>query len=1301
MRKPRRKGQVAAGGGADLRKSDVRKSNVRKSDVKKSDARKSDVKKSDVRKSDVKKSDVRKSDVRKSNGTVGGRGGARQRSPSPYSLKASPSRETLTYAQAQKVVEVELDGRLHRISILEPLEVITEDEMMAQDISECNSNKENSEQSSSPTSSAQTARKPVTPRGRRKDPKSSPVKSPPPPSKNHCPKSHPQTPEKLNTSHHHHMTLPEPKFHVLETFKPVEAPPLPTAYYRYIERLAEEQEAEAEYDMDEEDTAWLEMVNAGRTSEGYSAVSPDTFELLVDRLEEEAYREARSRAPSQSTIDDDAFCCVCLDDECLNSNVILFCDSCNLAVHQECYGVPYIPEGQWLCRCCLQSPQKPVDCVLCPNRGGAFKQTSDGRWAHVVCAIWIPEVCFANTVFLEPVEGVSNIPPARWKLTCYLCKQRGRGASIQCHKANCYTAFHVTCAQRAGLFMKIDPVRETNVNGTTFSVKKTAFCEAHSPPGQETVSDEESEGRVVGSRGRASRGRSAYTEGPITPKKSRKTDDDAKTDKKKGKKSTESAGQHTASPQVTVPQIPTTRLNIICKGILFQRKTQFMQRLHSYWLLKRQSRNGVPLVRRLHLNVQTQRNTEQPEVDEKVSAAREALRYWQKLRHDLEKARLLVELIRKREKLKREQVKVHQAALEMQLTPMLVLLRSTLEQLQEKDTAQIFAQPVNIKEVPDYLEFISQPMDFSTMVSKLESHTYHSVADLEADFSLMVSNCLLYNGKDTVFHRAALRLRDLGGAILRHAQRQATNTGLDLDSGMLLPESPQKRDFYSCTWEDVDSVLDPDNRLHMSVEEQLKELLEKLDFVTSMRCSGARTRRIRLLRREINNIRYRQGQHPRHSLHNGHLKDDEDDDEDAEEDDDKEAKADNGLSSSDKDLKSTSPPTLEPTGPAPPPRQGDAPLEPPTLRPITGEPQSPRWPCKRLKLDSDLSDSTAENINCTKAQERPASQPPILHSEGQAVTNGLPELSTPPRPTTGGVGRRTSILFKKAKNGAKLFRERDSPLLNGKGPQDDGTTNTPTAPSSAASTPCSTPLSTPSKTPQKSPGPPTLNEKWTPSRDACSDSELEKTPNHTLESGLTNGFNKHKDGRSDCEYSPCPVLHKEISSPPKRSLGKPALSKVPFLEIVNGDSDYTGNGSQTSEDETELEPLELVWAKCRGYPSYPALIIDPEMPEEGLLHNGVPIPVPPKDVLHLGEQRQEETNERLYLVLFFDNKRTWQWLPRNKLTPLGVDDTADKLRIMEARKSSIRKSVQVAYDRAMIHQSRVSHNHGFVASNYL
>lgn len=227
------------------------------------------------------------------------------------------------------------------------------------------------------------------------------------------------------------------------------------------------------------------------------------------------------------------------------------------------------------------------------------------------------------------------------------------------------------------------------------------------------------------------------------------------------------------------------------------------------------------------------------------------------------------------------QMKIQQAALELKLTPALVLLRSTLDQLQEKDTAKIFSQPVNLSEVgavrkqsaslyicigvtltrltilfpwftevPDYLEFISQPMDFSTMRKKLEGHAYCSIADLEKDFDLVISNCLKYNSKDTMFHKAALQLREVGGAVLRHAHRQSQGIGLDPSTGMHLPDTLNKHGFNHCTWDDgefrvgtgyilvnvtvmscakllffplllsaVDSLLDPDNRLHLNTDE--------------------------------------------------------------------------------------------------------------------------------------------------------------------------------------------------------------------------------------------------------------------------------------------------------------------------------------------------------------------------------------------------------------------------------------------------------------------------------------------------
>src|SRR6218665_893659 len=50
-------------------------------------------------------------------------------------------------------------------------------------------------------------------------------------------------------------------------------------------------------------------------------------------------------------------------------------------------------------------------------------------------------------------------------------------------------------------------------------------------------------------------------------------------------------------------------------------------------------------------------------------------------------------------------------------------------------------------------------MDFSTMRSKVDRHAYSSIDDFVADFELIISNCMTFNAKHTLYHKVALRLR--------------------------------------------------------------------------------------------------------------------------------------------------------------------------------------------------------------------------------------------------------------------------------------------------------------------------------------------------------------------------------------------------------------------------------------------------------------------------------------------------------------------------------------------------------------
>ena len=53
-------------------------------------------------------------------------------------------------------------------------------------------------------------------------------------------------------------------------------------------------------------------------------------------------------------------------------------------------------------------------------RGGALKSTSTGRWAHLVCAVSIPEVLLQDASSKEPIIA-TDIPRSRKKLVCVSC----------------------------------------------------------------------------------------------------------------------------------------------------------------------------------------------------------------------------------------------------------------------------------------------------------------------------------------------------------------------------------------------------------------------------------------------------------------------------------------------------------------------------------------------------------------------------------------------------------------------------------------------------------------------------------------------------------------------------------------------------------------------------------------------------------------------------------------------------------------------------------------------------------------
>ena len=153
--------------------------------------------------------------------------------------------------------------------------------------------------------------------------------------------------------------------------------------------------------------------------------------------------------------DDGVLCAVCASTDGDPSDPIVFCDGCDLMVHASCYGSPLaqaIPDGDWFCSVCAAEKSTPAarpSCCLCPARGGAMKRTTEGQWAHISCALLVPEVFFRDPDGRDGVD-CSLVPAHRFAKDCYICESNN-GCALECSQPKCALGFHVSCGLDAGL----------------------------------------------------------------------------------------------------------------------------------------------------------------------------------------------------------------------------------------------------------------------------------------------------------------------------------------------------------------------------------------------------------------------------------------------------------------------------------------------------------------------------------------------------------------------------------------------------------------------------------------------------------------------------------------------------------------------------------------------------------------------------------------------------------------------------------------------------------------------------------
>ncbi|KAJ0300436.1 hypothetical protein COL516b_008366 [Colletotrichum fioriniae] len=120
-------------------------------------------------------------------------------------------------------------------------------------------------------------------------------------------------------------------------------------------------------------------------------------------------------------------------------------------------------------------------CCLCPSDipGAEVLSTDDGRKAHRMCALYLPETYIDTVDDKEVIANVANINKERLDLKCLYCRSK-KGACFQCSQKKCARAYHATCAAAAGVFVEEAEVPVFGEDGTEYKEQAFEFsCRFH------------------------------------------------------------------------------------------------------------------------------------------------------------------------------------------------------------------------------------------------------------------------------------------------------------------------------------------------------------------------------------------------------------------------------------------------------------------------------------------------------------------------------------------------------------------------------------------------------------------------------------------------------------------------------------------------------------------------------------------------------------------------------------------------------------------------------------------------------